>query len=210
MSANGSPGNARAALRRWIGEFQCPRRTVLLHDLEELDHDLRHRADEDLALATLLRVVHRLRFGRRRDGGRSACYSQTLENINSARRWRSDTAGSRRPRVHTRLRNAATRTLRVSLRTLMRTMVGYLSTCVFCASERGRTNARDPKLLAEKNPALARKPKKKKSSTVKTRVAHEDAAVITLRKNRDENEPPFRETSDRNYLRTFNKTPRRA
>ena len=29
---------------------------MLLHDLEELDHDLRHRADEDLALATLLRV----------------------------------------------------------------------------------------------------------------------------------------------------------
>ena len=50
------------------GEFQCPRRTVLLHDLEELDHDLGHRADEDLALATLLRVVHRLWMGRRWEG----------------------------------------------------------------------------------------------------------------------------------------------
>ena len=36
---------------------------MLLHDLEELDHDLGHRANEDLALATLLRVVHRLRSG---------------------------------------------------------------------------------------------------------------------------------------------------
>ena len=81
--------------------------------------------------------------------------SQTLENRNAARRWPSEMAGSRRPRVHTRLRNAATRTLRVSLRTLMRTMVGYLSTCVFCASERGHTSARDRKLVAEKTQGSA-------------------------------------------------------
>ena len=34
--------------------------TMFLHDLEELDHHLGHRAHEDLALATLLRVVHGL------------------------------------------------------------------------------------------------------------------------------------------------------
>ena len=44
------------------------RRTVLLHDLEELDHHLGHRAHEDLALATLLRVVHGL-LGRGDEGG---------------------------------------------------------------------------------------------------------------------------------------------
>ena len=33
-------------------------RTVLLHDREELDDDLGGRTDEDLALASLLGVVH--------------------------------------------------------------------------------------------------------------------------------------------------------
>ena len=36
------------------------RRTVLLHHLEELHDDLRRRADEHLALATLLRIGDRL------------------------------------------------------------------------------------------------------------------------------------------------------
>ena len=46
------------------------KRTVLLHDLEELDHHLRHGAHQHLALAALLGVVHRLRRGRgeRREG----------------------------------------------------------------------------------------------------------------------------------------------
>lgn len=34
------------------------KRTVLLHDSEELDDDLGGRTDEDLALASLLGVVH--------------------------------------------------------------------------------------------------------------------------------------------------------
>jgi hypothetical protein len=42
-------------------------------------------------------------------------------------------------------------------------MVGYLSTCVFCASERGQPNARDRKLvLAEKT----QRPGKEKASRV--------------------------------------------
>lgn len=40
--------------------FCYGRRTVLLHDLQELDDDLGARADEHLALAGLLGVVHRL------------------------------------------------------------------------------------------------------------------------------------------------------
>lgn len=35
-------------------------RTVLLHDLEELDNDLGGRSDQDLALASLLGVVDAL------------------------------------------------------------------------------------------------------------------------------------------------------
>jgi hypothetical protein len=58
-------------------------------------------------------------------------------------------------------------------------MVGYLSTCVFCASERGRPNARDRKLvLAEKT-----QEKKRPPSRVIPENEREDAAVVTRWEN---------------------------
>lgn len=54
-------GSCEGLFTRPSGGILCPKklskRTVALHDLEELDDDLRGRADQDLALAGLLGVV---------------------------------------------------------------------------------------------------------------------------------------------------------
>lgn len=64
------------------------RHTVLLHDLEELDDDLRGRADHDLALAGLLGVVDAVE-GIVQDGGADhfdGCGVVGMEILKSSRR----------------------------------------------------------------------------------------------------------------------------